>query len=536
MPLRTFAGPLVFAGALVVSLPACHHHGSAAADAGSKDASVLDQGAPSPDLTTLVFSDFPSTPQSDPGLPADVATQLGASNDAGGTAPCVSEPAMGALIPDNWTPLYFEWSSAGNLYELRLHVANQQNDLVVYTAAATYTMPSAMWTALSSHSRDLDITVSVRSATLVSNAVTATSMAAIGTIRIAPVAAQGNIVYWTTTNGSALKGYGIGSSTVSTLVSPAQLGDGTTCVGCHASSPDGKYTFFSRQTTSAYSLDARTVDGKATKAAAGDVSVNAFARFMRTNQTLPVLSGAHYSAVDAVAVSVLSGDDTSNKSELVWTDLHATSGGTGIIARMGDVRQAAEPSWSHDGATIAYASSADVYDGRTSSTDSDLYTVPYNDHKGGVAKAVPGASEPGTHEYYPVFSPDDALLAYNQSPPGADTYNEPTAEVRVIAAAGGTAQRLSANDPPACTGLVSPGQTNSWPRWSPEVTQLGGKSYYWIVFSSRRHPGGHPQLYVAGIVKEGTTVTDFPAVYVSAQPAGESNHTPAWDVFQIPVQ
>jgi hypothetical protein len=100
--------------------------------------------------------------------------------------------------------------------------------------------------------------------------------------------------------------------------------------------------------------------------------------------------------------------------------------------------------------------------------------------------------------------------------------------------------RLSANDPPACTGKTSPGLTNSWPRWAPTAEEFGGKKYYWIVFSSIRRETKNPQLFVAGIVtsESGGVVTiekTHPALYVSAQTATDNNHTPAWDVFQVGV-
>ena len=50
----------------------------------------------------------------------------------------------------------------------------------------------------------------------------------------------------------------------------------------------------------------------------------------------------------------------------------------------------------------------------------------------------------------------------------------------------------------------------------------------------------NPQLYVAPVVVdeagETPTVVTYPALYLWNQPAAENNHTPAWDVFLIPVQ
>ena len=103
----------------------------------------------------------------------------------------------------------------------------------------------------------------------------------------------------------------------------------------------------------------------------------------------------------------------------------------------------------------------------------------------------------------------------------------------MIPAAGGTPHRLAANDPPACSGLTSPGVTNSWPKWSPEsTTTLSGKTYYWLTFSSTR-AGTKPQLFVTPLVVENGVPTSYPAIYLWNQPAGEANHTPAWDVFQL---
>jgi hypothetical protein len=115
-------------------------------------------------------------------------------------------------------------------------------------------------------------------------------------------------------------------------------------------------------------------------------------------------------------------------------------------------------------------------------------------------------------------------------------YNQPLAEVSVIPAAGGTPTRLIANDPPACTGKVSPGVTNSWPKWAPGAsTASGGRTFYWIVFSSTRDEMGNPQLYVSPIVVDATgMVTTYHALYLWNQPPAENNHTPAWDTFNIP--
>ncbi|HEX7604772.1 MAG TPA: hypothetical protein VF316_24305, partial [Polyangiaceae bacterium] len=154
----------------------------------------------------------------------------------------------------------------------------------------------------------------------------------------------------------------------------------------------------------------------------------------------------------------------------------------------------------------------------------------------GTATAVPGASDPSFEEYYPVYAPDDAWLAFDRIPNGNNMYNAAKAEVFVIPSVGGTATRLAANDPPACTGKTSPGVTNSWPKWAPSATKTSdGRSFYWLVFSSTRDENGNPQLYVSPVVVDGQgNVTTFAALYLWNQPANENNHTPAWDVFKIP--
>ena len=152
------------------------------------------------------------------------------------------------------------------------------------------------------------------------------------------------------------------------------------------------------------------------------------------------------------------------------------------------------------------------------------------------------------NEYYPSFSADDKYLAFNSAPQANTMYYNADAEVYVVPSNGGTATRLKANDPASCATRLdtraaakSPGVTNSWARWSPEFpTCKDGKTYYWLIFSSWRegahYTNGSPiaQLYVTAVVTDEINTYTYPAIYLWNQPANFSNHTPAWDVFQIP--
>jgi hypothetical protein len=225
----------------------------------------------------------------------------------------------------------------------------------------------------------------------------------------------------------------------------------------------------------------------------------------------------------------------------------------GVVARTGDSRGAAAPAWSHDGKTITYVSTNAEKDGRLATGTADLWSVPYNARAGGAATAINGASDPAFSEFYPSYAPDDRYLAFNHAPSSEDMYYNLHSEVYVVPSAGGTATRLAANDPPTCSGFASPGVTNSWPKWAPTACVHNNKTYYWIIFSSSRGSALFPssrlksgasnvptsQLYMTAVIDDGSKITTTPAMYIWNQPTlsggnPQSNHTPVWEVVNIP--
>jgi hypothetical protein len=490
------------------------------------------------------WSDFPTDPVLDPSAPPNAPALFGpaGSGDPSG-GPCLMEPEPGALFPRNWLrPRFRVTPGAGqNLFEIRIHTDAEASDLVVYTASTTWTMPKPMWELLASHAADVPITVSVRGASFDGNTLVGEpSLGTTGTITVAPADAKGTIVYWTTTGGSSLKGFAIGDETVGTSLTPDQVamptvgGAKVTCVGCHTSTPDGKLVGFTAQGPWGNAL-ASIESGKAGEAPPflGPGALAALDQFGELG--IQTYSKAHWSPGDRVMVTPFG---AYADAKLAWVDLEATQPGEGqaygFLARNGDGRGVGAPTWSHDGQTIVYVSTTAETTGRLDTGEADLYAVPYANRAGGDAKPIPGASDPSLSEYYPAFSPDDALLAFNRVPGADNMYNQASAEVFVLPSSGGTATRLAANDPPACSGRTSPGVTNSWPKWAPEATTVGGKTYYWVIFSSTRSEQQNPQLYVTGVVVENGQVETHAALYLWNQPEDEHNHTPAWDVFKIP--
>jgi WD40-like Beta Propeller Repeat len=530
----------IISGLALLSLCACAHH-----DPNADDDGVKDSGPVVPDAFAGPFSDFPGTPIIDPtgtAPPGDAQTLFGDPTTGTATGgPCLFEPEVGTVYPRNWIRPRFTWipTAGENLYELRITTTTQVNPLIVYTTATQWTMPADLWTGLQTHSVNTPLTVSIRGAAYDGTMLTTLAHGSSGDIAIAPVDAPGAIVYWTTTGGTRLRGFKIGDEQVKDIITPTDAG--SKCVGCHSSTPDGNFVGFSSSQNpnngDPTTLGLLSSDG--THTAPTFITPSATTLMTRVNQEQPVFTKMHWQDGDHTAVTMY---PTGGRFEMIWTDLEAssTAQGTGwdIIARTGDTTNATQngaayASFAHTSDTLLYVSSTDVASGVTVD-HGNLMTVPYNNRAGGTPTAIPGAATSTFNEYYPTFSPDDTYVAYNRVADNTSSYNNSQAEVWIIPTAGSaTPTRIAANDPPACTAKVSPGVTNSWPKWAPGASDDSGKRYYWLTFSSTRATAGNPQLYVTPVVDDGTQLVTYPALYLWNQPATENNHTPAWDNFSI---
>jgi hypothetical protein len=508
---------------------------------------------PPPPLT-----DFPPDPiLGTPDTPAG-APDLFAGTPRTSGAPCIASPERGTLMPRNWLRPRFEIKPAGdeNLFEIRLEVTRFATPLRIYTTSKQYALPRTLWDQLRLSVNDETITVTIRALTLSSAGTVqvAPSAAATSSFVIAPVDAPGKIVYWAlptamTNADGILNGFGIGEEGVETVLvgpqvpTPNSRNANDSCVGCHTATPDGLGVGFvfgpppnmlGLDTYYDTIADIQTgTAGMLPRTVTPEGLVN-----IRALRGIPAFSKAHWSAGDHVVLLT----DAQEQGNLLWVQVDGDANAKGMLARTGDPNGAVEPTFSHDGGTIVYVSTprgGSIHDGRLQQAPADLYVVPYGNRAGGTAAPLAGAADPNVMEWYPAFSPDDNYIAYTAaSAPAGMTptaYANGAAEIFVIPAAGGQPMRLAANDAPACLGQRSPGQTNDWPKWSPEaVTALNGKTYYWLVFSSKR--SGRAQLYITGVVQGGELqgLTSYPALYLWNQPPDASNHTPSWDDYVLP--
>jgi hypothetical protein len=539
---------------------------------------------------------------------------------------CVTEPQLssdagpGAMLPANWLRPRFKWAPIPDTsaYELRLTNELEANPLVVYTRATEWVMPQEIWDAVGSNIHT-PITVTVRAMTPYGVA------GERGSFQIAPVNAGGTMVFWATGSkeitmtASRLESFSVGSEYVAPALDLAQVQTsgilaetGTElrtpgphrvgftssgqvqCIGCHVSTPDGDSVVF----TDDWPWDMVTANVNPDLGAAGAIPtyVSASARVLLNMPFLGIgtMTPVHWAAGDRIMVTSRGLPRSApfdwnhpTSAELIWIDLETTAAipsdaassqarndaiiaaegtGWGRMAITGDTRSAVTPDWSHDGTRIAYSSTLNPENGALSKSDTtapaDVYIVPYGDRAGGTAAPLQGAADPSAREYYPAFSSDDALVAFNRiSTANGALYYNPDGEIWVVPSAGGTPTRLAANDPPACTNQGSPGITNSWPKWSPSTRNVGGKTYYFLIFSSARQydgqftltdpwgetgPATSSQLYLASIVVDDASgeITTYPAVYLWNQnnlvengaltQQHTFNLTPAWDEFRIP--
>ena len=496
----------------------------------------IDGGAPNgagvgagPTLPTIL--DFPSAPVFEDGASRNAADAFRDSAGSG-VPPCIVSPEAGTLYPKNWLRprVIVQASARHNLFQITFSTARFAHALVIYSAKPSATLDATFWRGLRNTIVDELIQVTVRSAAVdPSGKVTdGPSPPSTSNFTVAPVSAPGKIVYWSLpkndNNAGLIRGFGIGEEGVVDVLKPAQVaakGHTAKCLGCHAATPDGDAVAFSTG-PSGYTVSFASIVFPSVGEVPGTVSPPALSTVAGL-RGVPAFSKAHWAPGDRTVL-------LSDTGTIHWVKLESNE--TGELLRTGDERFATVPTWSHDGEHIVYTSAAGLTDGRPEHGPMDLRVIPYAAGLGGVSTKLSGAAEDTYNEYYPAYSPDDAYVAFSRVPDGQAIYDAAPAEVFVVPPAGGEATRLNANDAPACTHQVSPGLTNSWPKWSPSAQTVAGKTYYFLTFSSRRL--GTPQLYVTALVDDGRRLTSYPALYLWNQPGDEGNHTPDWEEFNIP--
>jgi hypothetical protein len=489
------------------------------------------------------YSDFPSAPILD-AIPQGATDLTGALSTEGVSAPpCLVQPEPDTLYPRNWLRPRFQWNGPeGAIFALEIAVSNQRNVLRVFTTAKRWTMPKAMWSALATNSAERPLNISLRTGTFDQARITAVSKATRIEARISSTSAPGSIVFWGIdgTGASAvtaIKGFQPGDESVTDILRPAQVKQkSSNCIGCHVGSPDGEHVLFSAAATTAGAYFGISSVKDKPGNAPPFLSLASIATLESAGGWgLTATSKAHWTPGNYSQIV------SNGFGQLRWINLAEVDGSknTAILARQGDTGIAFSPSWSASGDRIVYSSMTKEIDsakpetinGGIGGTDGNLRIIPFSAHAGGVSVPVPGASDAKYNEYYPAFSSDDALIAYSRAEQGGAYFN-PAAEIMVVPSSGGTAVRLTANDPPLCTGLKSPGVTNSWPKWAPTAALRNGERVYWLTFSSTRF--GRSQLVVSAVVtKDSAIVRTHGSVHLWNQSENEGNHTPAWDYTPI---
>jgi tetratricopeptide (TPR) repeat protein len=160
------------------------------------------------------------------------------------------------------------------------------------------------------------------------------------------------------------------------------------------------------------------------------------------------------------------------------------------------------PSWSPDGKRVVFAKTeayinekvkkagrglltlndVNEFSSGEKSFKYDLYSVDFNDGKGGVSTPVEGASNNGKSNYFPKFSPDGKWIVFCQ----ANNFMllQPDSRLYIMPANGGEPRLMNCNMD----------EMNSWHSWSPNSR--------WIVFSSKNR-GLYTQLYLTHIDENG---------------------------------
>jgi hypothetical protein len=487
----------------------------------------------------------------DPGMsstvPTDASSLFTTTTNDMSRSPQLIYPNDGVLFPPNITGIEIHFTPGANntLFEVSLSGTLTTVNAIVrctmptgITTGCIYLMDPGLWSTVANGNAGLGKVSLVVRGTDDSG----TSVGDSNTIQLqfSKDNIDGALYYWTTSGKSAIMRWDFAGSTQSAqaYLTPTNT-DGKTCVGCHALAPDG-----SKLVASAGGQgDGRLLlwDIK------NNVALQPFALTQRSQFESWNADGTQF-------VGMYGDTQGSTSGKVNAVDLMIFDGMTGMVTStiaLGGLR-ADHPDWSKntDGPnSIVFTSSdatAKTTDQRPSTGGIDFLQYDGTAWQGPM-QLVP--SQLGLNRYYPSISPDGDLVVYDESTCTAGTPalgavpdkscngdTDATATMFLISLKnGGTPTVLmNANKPGIADGTTT-ALTNSFPRWSPFISQLNEQQQLvWITFSSSRQyglrPPPPPGTSSSGEAKTGTLIW-----MVGINPA-LGGGDPSYTAFCLPFQ
>ena len=515
----------------------------------------------------------------------------------------IAYPLSGALFPSNFGTLTVQVSKSGAQDIARLSWSGDGLDVKFYGPCASgpgpgcnVNVPSVITQLFVGPSAQSNLSLTVRLASSAGG-----SLVESNTISLAwtDVPLVGGLYYWTTISPAVVAGYRLpASAIVGTGIerynldptrnvlgpepvpvytdqgtppnyygSPPAAGDGAQCVGCHAISNDGTKMALTvggspDSDLALFNVATKTLTAFNPAASAGITNVMDINYYKQFGQPA-FASETTFGPNGDVMVNMF-------RSQLT---LHAANLS---LANQGPVVPSwpelkTDAFWSSTGTYFVFASYPSALPGMYNpiGTNGDLKTGAQIMIADATAIGVTDNArvlvprKAGFTSFYPVVSPDDVLIVYDQSACGVggtdvnkmaidygagpcDGYDDSTAELWLTTPGGQTPVRLT-------NANGGPGSDNSWPRFGPNIGTFRGQRLYWLVFSSRRPYGlqvnaagvapisTRPQLWLAAVVS-GAASGDpsFAPVWFPNQNPNQAlpsgNHTPQWVKVAVPIQ
>jgi len=462
---------------------------------------------------TVVFPDASTSRERievmGPGAAADAAS-LFKDAEPSGVGPELVYPATGVVLPRNMSSLEIHFIPEQGQGQFELSFLTPTLELVVYLGCTplangcVYEPGAEFWGQLA------DASAGVGPVEYHLRGINPIAPGAIGQSETRELSFSaedivGGLYYWDASGAIQRYDFGLPGAGAELFLN-AFSGGATTCVGCHAMSPNGR----------------KMVVGKDIPSPAPYTVFDVATRQPVQSTSGAVTGAGNFFSFSPDGAQLLYSDG----NKIGWRDTT-----TGNIVNDSVVPLGTMPDWSPNGSQMVYAKpQASMIFGTPGIDSGSIEVIPFSAGVWGASRELVSAS--GQNNYYPAFAPDNQWIVFNRSPGNQNSYDNlgtsGDGELWAVSAAGGSAVRMSvATEPGAC----------SWPKWAPGIHTAHERPIMYLTFSSSRPyglrlaDGERVQLWMVafdpGRATDGQDPS-FAAFWLPFQDISTGNHIAQW--------